>query len=542
MRGVRRPASVLKLLKPGEPDDLQHAMSGLPPHFSEKHIIGPGCAEWLLSARQLRAFQERGIEWAGISHVRAPYEIIRFHPPFGHLVAGLHGEGEVWSDNAWQTLGPGHVFLNPANAGEAMRVKSGSRWSFCWLHLGADFRPALERQHLEARDGRGLHAALEGLRVAFQGDNADPFLDRWCELVAAYAAMLIREGSPPSRLARLWDAVNEEPETEWTIDRLAGVAHMSREHLRRTALAETGRSPMQHVTYLRMQRAMNFLLSSERTVEAVAEAVGYSNPFVFSNAFLKWVGERPGAFRRAHGPAAGVVLRLESPKRVFDRAARVRPGQWLPIDLSGFVNRSLTRPGAAWFDGEPFPAFPPEIRGLYGVNFRAAADRSTGECHMLLLESATTRQRKITTCRPEYVIPVRAHGKTLYFLHAAAWVGSPCDAAQYLITYFDGTSVAIPVHAFGATDQPRSAAQRLKARVQDWYPHCEPFSNAQARSVMVAQPARSGARCGRVYVFEWRNPRPSQRIATVTVRSNPAADVTFGLIALTVLAPAGTSA
>lgn len=420
-----------------------------------------------------------------------------------------------------------------------MRVKPGKDWRFCWLHLGAGFRPSIARQRLDGGDGRGLNAALEGLRVAFKGDATDPLIERWCEMVGIYTAILVREGTDgATRLARLWDAVSREPEAPWTIEQLAQAAHMSREHLRRVCIAETGRSPMQHVAYLRMQTAMNLLLSSERTVETVAEAVGYSNPFVFSNAFQKWVGERPGAFRRAHGTAAGVVLRAESKQRTFTWTAQVRPGQWESVDLSKAVNRSLTQQGAAWFDGEPFPAFPPEIRGLYGVNFRAVADRMTGECQMLLMESRMTRRARIPGCRSEQEIPIQSHAKALYFLHAVAWVGKPRQAAVYRIRYEHGAAVEIPILAYGIVDdRKRTVAERSAAHVQDWYPHCEPFSNAHSRSVMVTQPSRGDARCGRVYVFEWRNPKPTNRIASVVVVTDPIADVTFSLIALSALLP-----
>ena len=39
-------------------------------------------------------------------------------------------------------------------------------------------------------------------------------------------------------------------------------------------------------------------LMSEHTIEAIAQQVGYHNPFVFSNAFTKWIGWRPSEYRR----------------------------------------------------------------------------------------------------------------------------------------------------------------------------------------------------------------------------------------------------
>lgn len=58
-----------------------------------------------------------------------------------------------------------------------------------------------------------------------------------------------------------------------------------------------GRSPMRQVAHLRMQHAAQLLRTTDATIESIADAVGYANPYVFSNAFTKWTGSRPSAFR-----------------------------------------------------------------------------------------------------------------------------------------------------------------------------------------------------------------------------------------------------
>src|SRR5436189_4126218 len=85
---------------------------------------------------------------------------------------------------------------------------------------------------------------------------------------------------------------------EWSLARLAREAGNSNEHLRRLCRRQLGRSPMHQVTYLRMRRATELLASTELTIEAIAHDVGYHNPFVFSNAFTKWIGWRPSEYRR----------------------------------------------------------------------------------------------------------------------------------------------------------------------------------------------------------------------------------------------------
>jgi AraC-like DNA-binding protein len=85
---------------------------------------------------------------------------------------------------------------------------------------------------------------------------------------------------------------------EWTLDRLTRESGYSHEHLRRICHRQLGRSPMHHVTYLRMRQAARMLATSDCTIESIARDVGYHNPFAFSNAFTRWMGWRPSEYRR----------------------------------------------------------------------------------------------------------------------------------------------------------------------------------------------------------------------------------------------------
>ena len=60
---------------------------------------------------------------------------------------------------------------------------------------------------------------------------------------------------------------------------------------------------MNQVTYLRMRHAATLLSESDLKLEAVADAVGYANPFVFSNTFKKCTGWRPSEYRLRGKPA-----------------------------------------------------------------------------------------------------------------------------------------------------------------------------------------------------------------------------------------------
>jgi len=278
-------------------------MSGGPEEISERHIIGRGSREWMVAPGEVPALAARDVEWGGLSELEAPYEIARPAPAFGHLLGCVEGEGEIWCEGAWRTARAGIVFVNPPGRAEALRAVRGKPWKICWVHAGAAFfageAGALGRAYLAERDPRPLWHALEGLRLCVQAEGRDELSGAWAELVAAHARRLLARGGGARRLARVWEEVAKAPAESWTVARLGALAGMSREHLRREAIRETGRAPMEQVAYLRMRRAADLLRLTNETLEVIAEAVGYGNAFVFSNAFLRATGLRPGAYRAA---------------------------------------------------------------------------------------------------------------------------------------------------------------------------------------------------------------------------------------------------
>jgi transcriptional regulator GlxA family with amidase domain len=55
---------------------------------------------------------------------------------------------------------------------------------------------------------------------------------------------------------------------------------------------------MQHLTFLRLQRARHLLATTSEKVDGIARAVGFKNTFSFSNTFKSWIGIRPSEYRQ----------------------------------------------------------------------------------------------------------------------------------------------------------------------------------------------------------------------------------------------------
>lgn len=73
---------------------------------------------------------------------------------------------------------------------------------------------------------------------------------------------------------------------------------MSRRTLERRFLAALGRSPHEQIRRAQVQRARELLARSDLPLIEIAARCGFSSQPFFSNTFLNYTGERPGAYRR----------------------------------------------------------------------------------------------------------------------------------------------------------------------------------------------------------------------------------------------------
>jgi transcriptional regulator GlxA family with amidase domain len=166
---------------------------------------------------------------------------------------------------------------------------------------GAALKNVAARKGIKGRDilqSIPLRSAIEGLNHERNGIAEPVLIQKWADLVRAYVSRLAQPAGEPDRLHLLWKRVAADLAKSWSLSELAREAGYSREHLRRLCKKQLGRSPMHHVIYLRMRRAAELLAATNKTIHAVAEEVGYQNPFVFSNAFTRWIGWRPSEYRR----------------------------------------------------------------------------------------------------------------------------------------------------------------------------------------------------------------------------------------------------
>ena len=84
-----------------------------------------------------------------------------------------------------------------------------------------------------------------------------------------------------------------------TLRELADVAELSVHHFVKSFQRSEGLTPHAYVNVRRIDRALTLILSDDERVSGIADAMGFSSPAHFVNAFRKQLGVTPGALRAA---------------------------------------------------------------------------------------------------------------------------------------------------------------------------------------------------------------------------------------------------
>jgi transcriptional regulator GlxA family with amidase domain len=99
-------------------------------------------------------------------------------------------------------------------------------------------------------------------------------------------------------MLRARDAMDRGFARPLDVPHLARIAEVSEAHFSRTFRATFGETPHRYLQRRRVERAMFFLRSTDRSVTDICFDVGFSSLGTFSRTFHAIVGESPTAFRQ----------------------------------------------------------------------------------------------------------------------------------------------------------------------------------------------------------------------------------------------------
>lgn len=177
--------------------------------------------------------------------------------------------------------------------------------------LLASLPPAFRISLCASGDKPGMESLLEHAVNEVTSDDAGAADARlritemlFVECLRRYTTSL--PGDETGWLAGLRDPVvgnalqllHADPCRAWTVDELAAHAAVSRSLLAARFKQLLGEPPMRYLSHWRLMLATRQLHDQRRSVEAIAEDIGYDSPAAFQRAFKKYYGETPAAWRK----------------------------------------------------------------------------------------------------------------------------------------------------------------------------------------------------------------------------------------------------
>ena len=255
-----------------------------------------------------------------------------------HIV--LEGRCEVVVEGVGvEPLGPGdlvvlpradpHVLRSPgrraaavdsfALAGDPGVIRHGGRGERAVVLCGAFLFHEADRVVLEAMphiirvtaeetaDWLGPYIEAIGAEAGEDGAGVDIVMARLSDALVARTLRHHAQGADASgwlrglgdaHIARALGTMHGDLAHGWTLPALAKVAGLSRTAFAARFARLVGLPPMQYLSQLRLRRAMLMLRKERTSLARIADAVGYGSEAAFSNAFKRWTGQSPGAYRR----------------------------------------------------------------------------------------------------------------------------------------------------------------------------------------------------------------------------------------------------
>ncbi|AAK88870.1 AraC family transcriptional regulator [Agrobacterium fabrum] len=101
-------------------------------------------------------------------------------------------------------------------------------------------------------------------------------------------------------LARALSAMHADVRASWTVAELAGIAGMSRSAFSARFLEMVGCAPIEYLARWRMALARDSLIRGVKSLDHIADEIGYESASAFSTAFRRRMGIAPGSFARAN--------------------------------------------------------------------------------------------------------------------------------------------------------------------------------------------------------------------------------------------------
>ncbi len=102
----------------------------------------------------------------------------------------------------------------------------------------------------------------------------------------------------PMAIAKAVSFIEKNYAEDISLNDMVAVSGLSKYHFTRLFSASVNQTPIEYLTKVRIQHALDLLQDNEKTIEEIAKEVGYTSSNYFSKVFKKLLNETPSNYRQ----------------------------------------------------------------------------------------------------------------------------------------------------------------------------------------------------------------------------------------------------
>ncbi len=140
-----------------------------------------------------------------------------------------------------------------------------------------------------------LFAEMEDMDVL---DNLEAWFITICLLLKAQILQSRTSGMQEIVARAKGHVLDHFHESDLTLETMSSVLHISPSYFSRVFKKESGKTFIQYLTQVRMDKAMEYILNTDMKNFEIAEKIGYAEANYFSYSFKKYFGQSPTAVKK----------------------------------------------------------------------------------------------------------------------------------------------------------------------------------------------------------------------------------------------------
>lgn len=253
---------------------------------------------------------------SGIGIAEPEYHVKRQEGLVSHqFLYTQSGRGSLHVGGEQFILEEGSLFyLGPGIPHEYYPLKEGE-WTTCWVVFRGEYLNELmkgmgfdafvyDKNVVNDKIVKIFHQLLGAAKDSLYGDE-------YCSVLVYEYIMSIRQSIMNNKkygghgakelLQRAVTYINENYSRDITLEELADMSGVTKQHFCRVFKEQMRMRPMEYLARRRMGVARNLLLTTDQSVSEIGRSVGYDNPTYFGMVFKKYEGITPMDCRKRHG-------------------------------------------------------------------------------------------------------------------------------------------------------------------------------------------------------------------------------------------------